>query len=228
MVKSLKKNIIIFGSGFQAKVIFSSIINSKKYNFLGFVDNLEINSPVITFNKKKYKIIDNFNNFNNLKKIKKLNGIIGIGSNFTRNKVYKEIIKLKLKISWETIFFEGVNISENVEIGDGSVIMGNVLINNNTTIGSHSIINSGSIIEHDNSFGDFSSTGPGVVTGGDVNVGKFSHIGIGATILNGKKILSNTIIGAASLVTKNCKSYSIYYGVPAKKIAKRSFNKNYL
>ena len=54
---------------------------------------------------------------------------------------------------------------------------------------------------------------------------KVGQIGKG---IFGKKILSNTIIGAASLVTKNCKSYSIYYGVPAKKIAKRSFNKNYL
>ena len=228
MVKAVKKNIIIFGSGYQAKVIFNSIVDNKKYNFIGLVDNQKINTLVATFKKKKFRIVDNFDNFKNLKKIKKLNGIIGIGSNFARNKVHKEIIKLKLKINWETIFFKGVNISQNIKIGGGTVIMGNVLINNNSIIGSHCIINSGSIIEHDNSFADFSSTGPGVVTGGDVKIGKFSHIGIGATILNGKRVFSNVIIGAGSLVTKDCKSNSVYYGLPAKKITSRKHDKNYL
>jgi sugar O-acyltransferase (sialic acid O-acetyltransferase NeuD family) len=228
MVKAVKKNIIIFGSGYQAKVIFNSIVDNKRYNFIGFVDNQKINTLVTTFKKKKYRIIDNFDNLKNLKKIKKLNGIIAIGSNFIRNKDHKEIVKLKLKINWETILFKGVNIAKDVKIGDGTVIMGNVLINNNSIIGSHCIINSGSIIEHDNSFADFSSTGPGVVTGGDVKIGKFSHVGIGATILNGKKILSNVIIGAGSLVTKNCKSNSVYYGLPAKKITTRNYNKSYL
>ena len=120
------------------------------------------------------------------------------------------------------------NISANVKIGAGTIIMGNVFINNNSQIGSHCILNSGSIIEHDNSFDDFSSTEPGVITGGNVKVGKLSHIGIGAIILNNKDILSNTIIGAGSLVNKNCDAYSIYFGSPAKKISKRNFDKDYL
>lgn len=228
MTKTSKKNLIIFGSGFQAKVIFNSIITNRKYKFLGFVDNKKINSTVLTFNKKEYKIIDNLINCKNLKKIKKLNGIIGIGSNFIRKKVFNEINKTKIKINWETIIFKNTNISKNVKIGNGSVIMGNVFINNNAIIGSHCIINSGSLIEHDNSFSDFSSTGPGVITGGDVTVGNLTHLGIGSIILNGKKIHSNSVIGAGSLVTKNCDSYSVYFGFPARKIKKRKFNENYL
>ena len=228
MVKNYKRKLVIFGSGFQAKVIFYSIVTNSKYKFLGFVDNKKINSTVLTYNKKNYKIIDDLINCKNLKKIKKLNGIIGIGSNFIRKKVFDKINETKININWETIFFKNSNVSENVKIGNGSVIMGNVFINNNSIIGSHCIINSGSLIEHDNTFCDFSSTGPGVVTGGDVVVGDLSHLGMGSIILNGKKIHSNSVIGAGSLVTKNCKSYGVYYGLPAKKIKKRKFNENYL
>ena len=228
MAKNYKINLVIFGSGFQAKVIFNSIITNSKYKFLGFVDNKKINSTVLTYNKKKYKIIDDLANCKNLKKIKNLNGVIGIGSNFIRKEVFNKINKTKININWETIFFKNSNISENVKVGNGSVIMGNVFINNNSIIGAHCIINSGSLIEHDNTFSDFSSTGPGVITGGDVAVGDLAHLGMGSIILNGKKIHSNSIIGAGSLVTKNCKAYSVYYGLPARKIKNRKFNENYL
>ena len=42
------------------------------------------------------------------------------------------------------------------------------------------------------------------------------------------KIGKNTIIGGQSFVYKNCKSYSIYSGIPAKKIRNRTVNEKYL
>lgn len=42
--------------------------------------------------------------------------------------------------------------------------------------------------------------------------------GYGVTILNGVEIGDNVIIGAGSVVTKNCESNSVYAGVPAKRI----------
>ena len=223
-----KKKIVIFGSGVHAKVIFHSIIKNKNYKFLGFVDYKNKNKIIINYNKKDYKIISDFNKLDELKKIKNLHGVIGIGSNFSRLDTYNLIMKIKLKIKWEKIIFKSANFSNNVKIGEGSVIMGNVYLNNETSIGSHCIINSGSIIEHDNIFDNFSSTGPGVTTGGNVQVGDLSHLGIGSTVLNGKKINSNTIIGGGSLVNKNCSSFSVYYGIPAKKKSGRRYNKKYL
>ena len=228
MANKYKKKLVIFGSGVHAKVIFHSIINNKNYNFLGFVDYLSKNKIILKYKNKNYKIFDNLNKILFLKKYKNLNGIIGVGLNFNRSNILKTVLKQKIKINWETIIFKNANISNNVKIGKGSVIMGNTLLNNNTTIGDHCIINSGSIIEHDNVFGDFSSTGPGVTTGGNVKVQNFSHIGIGATVLNDIVIESNTVVGANSLVNKRCKSYSVYFGTPAKKKKKRKFDSKYL
>ena len=63
---------------------------------------------------------------------------------------------------------------------------------------------------------------------GNVKIDKFSHLGIGSVVLNNCKIGLNTIIGAKSTVTKNCKKNSTYIGSPVKKIKSRKLWDNYL
>jgi acetyltransferase-like isoleucine patch superfamily enzyme len=49
-------------------------------------------------------------------------------------------------------------------------------------------------------------------------------IGYGATVMGGIKIGEGSIIGAGSLVTKDVEPYSIYAGVPARKVRSRFDN----
>ena len=104
--------------------------------------------------------------------------MIGVGDNYVRQKIFKEVIKYNKKFKWETVVAKTAIISHKVDIGKGSVIMPNVVINIGTKIGDHCLINTSSSIDHDNKFKDFSSTGPGVITSGHVNLGKYSHIGV--------------------------------------------------
>ena len=176
------KKILILGSGSHAKVIFSEILNLKKYKLIGFIDDFEKkNKIIISYKKKNFKILGKIND---LKKIKFDCAVIGIGDNSKREKIKNKTEKIKKNIKWEKIISKNAKISINVKIGDGSVIISGTNINIGTKIGSHCLINSSSSIDHDNFFGDFSSTGPGVVTGGNVSIGKYSHLGIGSTIKN--------------------------------------------
>ena len=127
-----------------------------------------------------------------------------------------------------TIVSKNSTINGNVRIGKGSLIVSGSVINTGTKIGEHCLINTSSSIDHNNIFKNFSSTGPGVTTGGNVELGQCSHVGIGATIKNQISIGDNTIVGARSLLLKNCKKNSVYYGIPAKKIRGRKYNSKYL
>jgi galactoside O-acetyltransferase len=60
----------------------------------------------------------------------------------------------------------------------------------------------------------------GVVHAG-VSLGKHVIIGSGSVILPGVVLQEGAAVGALSLVTRNCESFSVYLGVPAKKIKKR-------
>ena len=219
------KNIIIFGSSGHARVILGEILKYKnKYNFLGFVDSSKKNGQTIfNINKKNYKVIS-------IKKIKneKLYGVIGVGDNYLRYKVYKKAIKELRNIKWETIISKNSIISPNVKISGGSVILGNSFIGTGSIIKKHCIINSSNSIDHDNFFESFTSTGPGVITGGNVKLDNYSHLGIGCVVKNNISIKKNVICGGKSYINVNCNKNSIYVGTPCKFKKIRKLGDKYL
>ena len=203
----MKNNIIIFGNGKHAKIIFDELEKLKKYNFLGYVNKKNI----ITYKKKKYDLINFYKKY--LKK--KVRGIIAIGNNNLRNKISKDVEKIIPKFKWETLISKDAIVSKKTNIGQGTMIISGSVINTNTLIGRHCLINTKSTLDHDNNWGDFTSCGPGVNSAGNVTVKSFTQIGIGSTIIDGISIGKNSVIGAHSLVNKTAKAI-VYFSVPAK------------
>ena len=222
------KEILIFGSESHSRIILSEIIQIKGYRVIGFIDeNLKKETIIETYKNKKYKVVSNIKGINKLLN-KNTFGIIGIGSNFLRKKVAEKVNKIYKNFNWTTIISKNSTINRNVRIGKGSLIVSGSVINTGTKIGEHCLINTSSSIDHDNIFENYSSTGPNVTTGGNVELGQCSHLGIGSTVKNQISIGDNTIIGAQSMVLKNCNKNSVYYGIPAKKIRDREDNSKYL
>ncbi len=216
------KEIVIFGSGDQAKLIYYEIKYLRNYKFLGFIDPFK---KELFIDQKKKKIFTSINKF---KIKKKLFAIIGVGNNFIRKKIFEETNKLNLNIIWEKIISKKTSINKNVKIGEGTFVCQGANISANSLIGKHCIINSLSSIDHDNQFGDFSSTGPGVISGGNVKIGSMCHLGIGSVIKNNININKNIIIGSNSYVNKDLVKSGVYFGSPSKFIKKIGKNYNYL
>ena len=59
------------------------------------------------------------------------------------------------------------------------------------------------------------------VTHADVFLSKHVIVGAGSILLPGITLHEGTAVGALSLVNKDCESFGIYSGVPAKRIARR-------
>jgi sugar O-acyltransferase (sialic acid O-acetyltransferase NeuD family) len=114
------------------------------------------------------------------------------------------------------------NISYNVKIGKGNIILPFVQIGVNTSIGDGNIIFSNSSIEHDCIIGNNVNIAVGVNIAGSVIIEDNVFIGVGANIIDGIIIKRNSVIGAGSTVLKNVEENSIYYGCPAKKIKKNN------
>tara|TARA_B100001059_G_C17781953_1_gene554751 strand:+ start:837 stop:1520 length:684 start_codon:yes stop_codon:yes gene_type:complete len=227
MVKKYE-NIVIFGVGDHAKVIVSEVKKNRKFKIKGFVNTRLTKKQKNFLESNSLKYFGNLDNFfNNHYKVD-FKGIIAIGSNFIREKIVKDVAKLKKNFKWTKIISKNATIDKKVTFGEGSVVISGSVINTGTIIKKHCLINTKSSIDHDNLFNDFSSTGPGVITGGNVKVGKRSHLGIGCVIKNNIKISNDTLVGGKSFVNKNCKEKSIYFGVPAKWKKSRKKNSNYL
>lgn len=215
---TLKKidKIVLFGSGDHAKILISEIEKIKKFKIVGVVDKKLNKKNKALLKKNSIKYLGDIKNFFNFHYKKKTKGLIGVGNNFIRQKIFKEIISYKKNFKWIKIISTNSIINKNVLIGDGTTIISGTVINTGTKIGKHCLINTKSLIDHDNNFDDFSSTGPSAITGGNVKVGKRSHLGIGSITLNGIMIGTDTIIAEKSFVNQKCKNNSIYFGRPAK------------
>lgn len=201
----MKRNsLIIIGAGGHGKVV-ADIAIKLGYTYIKFVDdNLTgccMGFPIVG---KTCDIVA-LNNENT-------DFVIGVGNNDVRKKISESY-----DVNWATLIHPSAQISINVAIGEGSVVMALAVVNANTTIGKHCIINSSSVVEHDNIIEDFVHISPKAALGGSVHVGEGSHIGIGATVKNGLSICDSCIIGAGAVLVKNADASGIYIGVPAER-----------
>jgi len=219
------KNIVIIGASGYSRVLISTIEQEKKYKLIGLLDTYKNPGEKIL----GYEILGPEEIIPNLVKERNLfGGVIAIGDNWVRYKVYKRILSIYPKFNFVTIIHPSAQIGFDVTIGAGSVITAGVVINPSISIGKQCLLNVNSTISHDSFMGDFSSLAPGATTGGNVKIGDFTAVSLGANIIHGITIGSHTVIGAGSAVVKDIPSYSVAYGVPAKVIRSRKKGEKYL
>lgn len=139
--------------------------------------------------------------------------IISIGNNSVRKNIasrfatfaYSPAIRSKQAI-----------ISESAEIGEGTVVMHNVVIQSSVKIGKHCIINTKASIDHDCIIQDYVHIAPGVILCGNVKIDEGSIIGAGTTIIPGIKVGKWSVIGAGSVVVRDIPDGVLAYGNPCK------------
>lgn len=149
-------------------------------------------------------------------------------------------------ISSKACFYipEKISLGNNVRIDDFCIIIGNVQLGDYIHIAAYTSIHAsyGSIV-----IGDYSTLSSRVtlyavsddysgetmtssiiddeyknLSIGHIEIGKFVIIGTGTIILEKSKIPDGVAIGAVSLVNKQLDSWTIYAGIPCKKIKDRS------
>ena len=133
-----------------------------------------------------------------------------------RVKMYNILIDLEVKLV--TIISPYSNVSGHSTIGNGSIIMHQVLIVAGSIVGNNCIINNKALIEHDSVIGDHCCISTAAVVNGGVRVGEKSYLGSASTSVQNIDIAPETIIGAGAVVTKNITQAGIYVGIPAKAI----------
>ena len=159
---------------------------------------------------------------------KQIDIALAIGTNFKRHEIFAYLAQNLSKVNFPNFIHPRSSVSKSVQIGYGNYIGANTYIGPNAKIGNFAIINSGSIVEHDSEMLDFSSIAPGCELGGNVRIGLRSAVGIGSTILQKINVADDSIIGAKSLVNKDCPNNSVMYGIPAQIIRNRVHDEQYL
>lgn len=114
-----------------------------------------------------------------------------------------------------TLVASSAHVSKYAFVGEGSVIMHNVMINAGARIGIGCIINTSANIEHDVTIGDFCHVSTGAMVNGDCSIGEKNFLGSQSVIQNNVSIVAGCVIAAGAVVRKDIMTDGIYAGNPA-------------
>jgi len=205
------KDLVIIGAGGFGREIAWLVerINQKKetWNLIGYIDDgLAVDTEV-----NQYKVIGDSNWLIGRKN--DLYVLCAIGNAKTRKTIINKI-EVNKSLKFATVIDPSVNISNLVNIGEGSMICAGNNITVNIDIGKHVIINLDCTIGHDVVLDDFVTLYPSVNVSGMTHIGTLSEMGTGSAIIQGVKIANNVIVGAGGVVIKDIVEQGIYTGVP--------------
>lgn len=208
------EKILLIGAGGFAKVIVDTIEAAGIYEIAGFVDNERMNEEY-----RSYKVIGSDCDLDSFYRQGISNAVIAIGflgCADTRRNIFKKL--KEIGFSMPPVIDPTAVIASDVMIGEGTYIGKHAVVNAEAKIGKMCIINTSSVIEHECSVEDFSHVSVGAVACGQVKIGSDVFVGSNATIIQGRKIVNNCIIGAGAVVTTNITKEGTYIGVPARMV----------
>jgi len=213
----MKKIVIVGVGGFGREVAWLiERINSIQptWDLIGFVDDNKLLTGEII---SGYPVLGDSVWLNN--QTEDIYAVCAIGSSAVRKKVIQKLSNIK----FATLIDPKVEMSDAVEIGEGTIICAGSVLTIDVSLGNHVIINLNCTIGHDAIIRDYVTIYPSVNVSGNTYIQKNVEIGTGSQIIQGLEIGRNTIVGAGSVVVRDIPEYCTAVGSPAKPI---KFHKN--
>lgn len=205
MPTKTEKNIIIYGNGHMAKMLFHFMKTNHQIACFT-VDDHCINSdtfeslPIIPFSHIKDAFPPSQHDM-----------IISVGfseMNKLRKRKYLDVLDKGYKLI--NYIHPSVVIHDSNMLGHNNIILDHASIHPNTTIGNGNFISSNTNVGHGCTIGNFCWINAGVCVGGESHIGSQSFLGMNATIGQGITIANESFIGANTLLSHDTVYKDVY------------------
>ncbi len=201
------KNLLMFGAGQTAEIIFHYFKNDSNYNVVGFTvdgENLKENSfmglPVVPFETIEKDFPKKDHHIHVALSYKDMNGL----------REQKYIAVKSKRYVMASYVSSQCGVIGKLNHGDNCIILENQLIQPYVKIGNNVAIWSGSTIGHHSKIEDHCWVTSGATIGGNSTIGSRTFFGMNATVGHMVTIGRESFLGAHCLVTKSAKDYSVY------------------
>lgn len=203
---------IIAGAGGHAKEILGVLVQEDFLDEIFLFDDITYKLPDRLY--QKFRILRTLDEAAlELKNDPRF--ILGVGVPKNRKILFEKFVHLQGK-PVSMISTQAYIGNYGVVLADGLNIMPQSVITEDVNVGKGSLIHFHASIHHDCSIGEFCEILPGSKILGNVTIGDMCSIGSGATILPKITIGSNVTIGAGAVVTKNVADGKTMVGIPAR------------
>lgn len=205
------KNIIIFGNGSYAKTLTYYIENYTDWNIVGY--STDLNFKMESFNEKLYipfeTVLKDYSPHT-------YEFVMGIGYKNMNNLRKNKFTMIKSYGYRFPNLIHPTAIINNTVLGEGNVILENTVIEPNTVLGSDNILWSAVLLGHDGIHGNHNHYAACSLLAGNCCVGDNCFFGNHATVKDGVRISSYSLLGAGVYVSKDTKEFDVV--VPARAV----------
>ena len=119
-----------------------------------------------------------------------------IKTSTVRIKFYQQL--KNLNASFATVISPRAYVSKYSKIGEGTIVLHDVVVNSNVKVGVNCILNTKSLLEHDVVVGNHSHIATASVVNGGCMIGDSCFIGSNSVLLQGIRVPESTLVQAGS------------------------------
>ncbi|WP_022668250.1 acetyltransferase [Desulfospira joergensenii] len=123
-----------------------------------------------------------------------------VGSGSKRQKLFDRLKKMNFVLP--VIISPSAHVSRHAVIGEGTIVMHQVIVNAGASIGKNCILNTKCLIEHDTMVGHHTHISTAAVINGGGEIGSCCFVGSNATIIQGVRISDNQFLKAGRLYSE--------------------------
>ncbi|MDD5006812.1 MAG: acetyltransferase [Syntrophorhabdaceae bacterium] len=195
----MMEDLILFGGGGHCRSCIDVIETEGKYHIAGIIDVAEkVSQDVLG-----YRIIGTDDDLNRLAKEYRY-FFITIGQIKNADvRIEKFHLLNSLGVNLPVIISPRAHVSRHSVIGEGTIIMHNVVVNAGAKIGRNCIINTGAIIEHDAVIGDHCHISTAAVVNGGTIIGAKTFLGSNSSTKQYIEIGEGSLVNSGINVSTN-------------------------
>jgi len=206
------KKLFIYGAGGMGREIFElvNIVNrtEKKWDVMGYVDDGK--TGITTEGDKIY------GGFEYLKSLNEpFDVVIGIADTKIKKLLVEKLCEIN-HVGFPTIIHPFSNVSEKCKIDRGCIVTYSCTVATNAQLEEFVFMNIGSKVGHDTVIGKYSTLMPAVNISGCCSAGEGVLFGTNSSVIPGKKIDDNAVVGAGSVIFRNVPEKVTVLGNPGK------------
>lgn len=206
-------NVLIVGAGAQAKYIAEIARVRGDCPVIGILD-VQDNPEIIGQDLGGAKVVGGLEALDAYSPSSDLGVIVASGE--PRRK--EDLVRLLSArgFSFVTVLHPTASVASSARIGEGVIVNACAVIQPFARIGNHVMIHAGCIVEHNCVVEDFANLAPRATLAGWVRVGRCATLFTGCSVIPGKSIGEDAVVGAGAVVLNDVPNGKTVVGNPAR------------
>ncbi|AMM32158.1 acetyltransferase [Sinomonas atrocyanea] len=205
--------LLLAAAGGLAREVMAAVRDGSRYDILGLVDD----DPALIGT-----VLDGAHILGRLEDVRdypSVHLVVCAGKGTVRADIVRRLGGLGVAQNrYATIIHPSVTVPEGCLVGQGSILLANVVMTAAVQIGSHVVAMPQVTFTHGDVVEDFATFAAGATLGGSVTVARAAYVGMNCSIRQNVRIGAQATVGMGAAVVADVPDGQTWVGVPARQI----------